>query len=730
MSAVDPLTTPLPRLVGAATARALRTLGLETAGDLLWHVPRRYAERGRLTDLADLRPGEQVTVLARVDSVEVRPMRRRRGQMMDVVVTDGRQRLTLTFFSVRGPQRRLAAGRVGLFAGTVEEYRRTRQLVHPDVMLLDEDTDADGAEAALTFAGDLIPVYPATRAIPSWRVAKAIATVLGPLTELPEPVPPSVRDELGLIGRLEALRTVHDPPDRERVHAALARLRFEEAFVLQTELARRRAASRALPSTPRPATQGGLLARFDATMPFSLTPAQRSIGEQIASELARDHPMHRLLHGDVGSGKTVVALRAMLAVIDAGGQAALLAPTEVLATQHHRTLRAMLGPLADGGLLGGAEDGTRVVLLTGSSSTAARRQALAEVAAGTAGIVVGTHALLSEPVRFADLGLVVVDEQHRFGVEQRASLAERSGAPHRPHLLVLTATPIPRTVAMTVFGDLDVSVLTELPPGRAPVATHVVPIKEKPHYLARTWERVREEVAAGNRVFVVCPRIGVDDQDEEGVDELDDDMAEQGPSASVTALVDELRSGPLADVDVGVLHGRMGPEDKDAAMGAFAAGRTPVLVATTVVEVGVDVPEATMMVVVDADRFGVASLHQLRGRVGRGTRPSVCLLLTRADADTPSRARVEAVAATTDGFALAELDLEHRREGDLLGVAQSGRRSSLRLLSLRRDGPVISRARSAAVSLVEHDPDLADHPALADELARVAGDRGDYLERA
>ncbi len=729
MTATDPLDVPLARLVGAATAKALRTLDLTTSGDLLWHLPRRYVERGRLTDLADLRPGEQVTVLARVASVDVRPMRRRRGQVMDVVVTDGHERLTLTFFSVRGPQRRLAAGRVGLFAGTVEEYRRSRQLVHPDFQLLDDDADADEAEAALTFAGDLIPVYPATRSMPSWRVAKAVTTVLRPLSDLPEPLPDSVRREHGLMDRLQAVRTVHDPPDREQVHAALTRLRFEEAFVLQTELARRRVASRAMPATPRPATDGGLLARFDASLPFPLTPGQRSVGEQIAAEMARDHPMHRLLHGDVGSGKTVVALRAMLAVIDAGGQAALLAPTEVLATQHHRTLQAMLGALAEGGLLGGDENGTRVALLTGSASSTMRRQTLAEIASGAAGIVVGTHALLSEHVQFADLGLVVVDEQHRFGVEQRAALAERPDTSRRPHLLVLTATPIPRTIAMTVFGDLDVSVLSELPPGRAPIATHVVPVRQKPHYLARTWQRVREEVEAGNRVFVVCPRIGVDDPDEVEVGGTDE-SAVLRPSTSVTALVDELRAGPLADVDIGVLHGRMSPEDKDAAMASFTSGATPVLVATTVIEVGVDVPDATMMVVMDADRFGVAALHQLRGRVGRGTKPSVCLLVTAAEDGTAARDRVEAIAQTTDGFALAEIDLEQRREGDLLGVAQSGRRSSLRLLSLRRDGAVIARARTAASAVVEQDPDLGAHPALAAELARVTGDRGDYLERA
>lgn len=718
----DVLEQPLPQVVGAATAKALRSLDIETVGDLLWHVPRRYAKRGELTDLAALTPGEQATVMARVEKVSTRPMRRKRGQVMDVVVTDGRSQLRLTFFSVRGPQRQLTPGRVGLFAGTVDTYQGARQLVHPEFVLMDSSLDADSAEAALAFASDLIPVYAATRSISSWRLAKAIDTVLGPMTTLPDPVPEPVRRARGLMGRLEALRALHSPDDLDRIDAATYRLRYEEAFVLQVELARRRAAALALPATPR--TQGGegLLTRFDAQRDFDLTASQVSVGEQIAGELARSHPMHRLLHGDVGSGKTVVALRAMLAVIDAGGQAALLAPTEVLAQQHYRSLRTMLGPLADGGMLGGAVEGTRIVLLTGSSSAAQRRRALLELASGEAGIVVGTHALLSDQVQFFDLGLVVIDEQHRFGVEQRAALAERSGTTHRPHVLVLTATPIPRTIAMTVFGDLDVSVLGELPPGRAAVATHVVPVAEKPHYLDRVWQRIAEEAAAGNRAFVVCPRIGTEDEPEPS--------ALDGPAAtSLLDLAQTLRS-TLPDVAIGVLNGRMSAEDKDAAMADFVSGATPVLAATTVVEVGVDVAEASIMVVMDAERFGVAQLHQLRGRVGRGSTPSVCLLVTAAPAASPARRRLDVIASTTDGFALAELDLAQRREGDLLGVAQSGRRSSLRLLSLRRDLALIEAARADAGAVVDVDPELADHPELASEVERMTRDKADYLERA
>jgi ATP-dependent DNA helicase RecG len=734
---IDLLAEPLAGLVGAATARALRSLEVETVGDLLWHVPRRYAQRGELTDLASLHPGEQATVLARVDTVAVRPMRQRRGQLMEVVVTDGRGRLRLTFFSLRGPQRQLAPGRVGLFAGTVEDYRGRRQLVHPEFWLLADGSDADAVDDALRFAGDLIPVYPSTSAIASWRVAKAVATVLGPLRDLPDPVPPQLRAARGHLDRLAALRVVHDPPDRATLAAGLARLRYEEAFVLQVELARRRRAAEALPATPRAGAGGALLAAFDARRAFPLTAAQQRVGAAIAADLARPHPMHRLLHGDVGSGKTLVALRAMLAVVDAGGQAALLAPTEVLAGQHERSIRALLGPLAEAGLLGGWQQGTRVVLLTGSVTGTRRRQVLAEIAAGTAGIVVGTHALLGEQVAFADLGLVVVDEQHRFGVEQRAALAERPGQEHRPHVLVMTATPIPRTVAMTVFGDLDVCVLDESPPGRQPVVTHLVPVAAKPHYLHRTWQRVREEVAAGRRAFVVCPRIGdtgaqTDPDAEEGwwtADAQTDPDAAVAPPTGALALADQLRAGPLQGVPIGVLHGRMSAEDKDAAMAAFAAGQTPVLVSTTVVEVGVDVPEASVMVVMDAERFGVAQLHQLRGRVGRGRHPGVCLLVTTAAADSPAAARLGQVAAQNDGFALAELDLEQRREGDLLGAAQTGRRSSLRLLSLRRDAELIEQARQDATALVAADPDLSEYPDLAAEVARMTGSRADYLER-
>jgi ATP-dependent DNA helicase RecG len=440
--------------------------------------------------------------------------------------------------------------------------------------------------------------------------------------------------------------------------------------------------------------------------------------------------MHRLLQGEVGSGKTVVALRAMLAVVDSGGQAALLAPTEVLAQQHHRSITAMLGPLAERGLLGGSDIGTRVALLTGSQATAARRTNLLDIVSGDAGIVVGTHALIQDTVDFHDLGLVVVDEQHRFGVEQRDALRNKAKVP--PHLLVMTATPIPRTVAMTVFGDLDVSTLTELPAGRSPIASHVVPAGEKPHFLERAWTRVREEVDNGHQVYVVCPRIGAGPEEE--ADDVPADAESTSalrPALAVLDVMPMLVDGPLAGLRVEMMHGRMPPEAKDDVMRRFAAGEVDVLVATTVVEVGVDVANATAMVVMDADRFGVSQLHQLRGRVGRGSAPGLCLLVTDSEAGTPARDRLDAVAATQDGFELSRLDLETRREGDVLGASQSGRRSSLRLLSVLRDEAVIAEAREDAAALVAADPDLGKHPALRAAVEAVLADqRAEYLEKA
>jgi ATP-dependent DNA helicase RecG len=719
------LATPLRAVVGARTADALRTgLGLETAHDLLRHYPRRYFERGELTSLTELEVGEQATVQARVMSVQARQIRPRLHKT-DMVVTDGLHDMPVTFFNQRWIKERHQPGSEVVLSGKVERFHRHLRMTNPEIAREDVDD----------FAGGIRPVYAATKAMSSGAVGKAVRLVLDVLGPLPDPLPDTVRARRKLLGLRDAYERIHRPRERSDWVRAQQRFRFEEAFVLQVELARRRRLSAALPAVPRRGGPGGLLDAFDARLPFALTPGQRSVGDDIAADLARPHPMHRLLQGEVGSGKTVVALRAMLAVVDAGGQAVLLAPTEVLAQQHHRSITALLGPLAEHGLLGGSEVGTRVALLTGSLGAAARRSALLEAASGQAGIVVGTHALLEERVSFADLGLVVVDEQHRFGVEQRAALSAKSPGETRPHVLVMTATPIPRTVAMTVFGDLETSTLADLPPGRAGVVTHLVPAAEKPHYLERAWQRLAEEARAGRQVYVVCARIGDgSDADPEGPDRADEPTEDEGPArptAAVLEVADLLRQGPLADVGVGVLHGRMTPEAKDDAMRRFASAEVPVLVATTVVEVGVDVPTASTMVVLDADRFGVSQLHQLRGRVGRGDVPGLCLLVTTAPDRSPSRARLAAVAATRDGFELSRVDLEHRREGDVLGAAQSGRRSSLRLLSVLRHEDVIRDARREAGLLVDADPDLATAPALAALVEDLVGEeRAEFLEKA
>ena len=718
------LDTPLRGVLGDKTAKVLASaLGLETVGDLLHHYPRRYAERGRLTDLASIRVGDHVTVMAEVMRTNVRPMRQRRGQIFEVVVGDGRTTLALSFFNQPWRERELRPGRQALFAGKVGEFRGKRQLANPEYQLVDGD---EAADVAADFAGRLIPVYPASEKIASWKIAQCVRIVLDGLPRLDDPLPEALLDERDLVPLDDAIRGIHRPSDVRELDAARARLKWDEAFVLQVALAQRRRIARLEPTPPRVRVPGGLVDAFEASLPFTLTSGQREVGGCIDADLAAPHPMHRLLQGEVGSGKTVVALRAMLTVVDAGGQAALMAPTEVLAAQHFRGIRDLLGPLGMAGELGAAEVATRVVLLTGSTPAAARRSALASLASGEAGIVIGTHALLEPDVAFRDLGLVVVDEQHRFGVEQRDVLRGKGTQP--PHVLVMTATPIPRTVAMTVYGDLETSTLTELPKGRAPIATHVVP-PERPQYLERAWQKVREEVEAGRQAFVVCPRIGGDEGDD-GLVTFEEEDARRPPLA-VMDVFPSLVAGPLAGLRVEMLHGRLPSDVKDSLMRRYAAGQVDVLVATTVIEVGVDVPNATVMVVMDAERFGISQLHQLRGRVGRGAHAATCLLVTEAPEGSPSRERVEAVARTLDGFELAGLDLAQRREGDVLGAAQSGRRSRLRLLELLRDGELIVAARAAATALVESDPDLEGHPALREAIAAMLDEeRAEYLEKA
>ncbi|MDI6097679.1 ATP-dependent DNA helicase RecG [Actinoplanes sp. NEAU-A12] len=721
--------TPLTKVLGAKTAKALEQhLDLNTAGDLIYHFPRRYDERGEHTDLRSLEVDEQVTVLAQVQGISVKPMRQRRGNMLEVTIGDGSgATLTCTFFNQAWRERELRKGVWGLFAGKVTEFRGKRQLNGPAYQLLSADATKDDAAAEIEeFAGALIPVYPAAQAVPTWVIAKCVRTLLDTFQPPDDPMPAEVRAKRNLCGIGTALREIHRPSSDAALYSAKHRLKWDEAFAVQLTLAQRRARAAAAPGTARPRAEDGLLSKFDAGLPYELTEGQRQVGEEIAADLTRPHPMHRLLQGEVGSGKTLVSVRAMLQVVDAGGQAALLAPTEVLATQHFRGISAQLGALGRAGELDGDPGGTQLALVTGSLGAVARRAALARVADGTAGIVVGTHALLYEGVDFKDLGLVVVDEQHRFGVEQRDALRAKASRP--PHVLVMTATPIPRTVAMTVYGDLETSILSQLPRGRSPIASHVIPALDKPAYLDRAWVRIKEEVRAGHQAYVVCPRIGEGPEDEE-TPPKDDEPARRPPLA-VTEVLPLLRDDYLKGLRIGMLHGKMPPDEKDTVMRRFAAGDVDVLVATTVIEVGVDVPNATVMLILDADRFGVSQLHQLRGRVGRGSAPGVCLLHTESVEGSAARERLDAVASTTDGFKLSEIDLEQRREGDVLGASQSGKHSHLRLLSLLRDEKLIKEARAEASELVGDDPDLSRHPALAASVAALVDeDRAEYLEK-
>ncbi|MGW1534500.1 helicase-related protein [Streptomyces aureus] len=1075
MDLVPVLEEPLKKALGAATAKVMAEhLGLHTVGDLLHHYPRRYEERGQLTHLADLPMDEHVTVVAQVADARLHTFAsakapRGKGQRLEVTITDGSGRVQLVFFGngVHKPHKDLLPGTRAMFSGKVSVFNRRLQLAHPAYELLRGEDD-EAAESVDSWAGALIPIYPATAKLESWKIAKSVQTVLPSAQQAVDPLPDPLRDGRGLVSLPEALLKIHRPGTKADIHDARARLKWDEAFVLQVALARRRHADTQLPAVARKPLPDGLLTAFDARLPFTLTEGQQKVSREIFDGLATEHPMHRLLQGEVGSGKaqpldatvltptgfrrmgdlregdevvvpdgeiavidgvfpqgerdvwrlvlsdgssvecddehlwivgtscawhrgqvpktmttreirldtfkangsskwyippaapvdlgrdvelpldpylfglllgdgsfrhnlrlstideeirdaaasavapdcrlvpvpgsrcdytiqlkqgsggvrnpviqalrnldlwgktshgkfipqefkntsvknrlallqglldtdgtvhkdgmsislcsaslrlaedvawlvrslggrarvlptkaafnvsvalpaeyapfrlsrkadrvcprpkyntfrrgiraveyvgrkpvqcisvahpshayvtdnftvthnTMVALRAMLAVVDAGGQAAMLAPTEVLAQQHHRSVTEMMGELAQGGMLGGAEHATKVVLLTGSMGAAARRQALLDLVTGEAGIVIGTHALIEDKVQFHDLGLVVVDEQHRFGVEQRDALRGKGKQP--PHLLVMTATPIPRTVAMTVFGDLETSVLDQLPAGRSPIASHVVPAADKPHFLARAWERVREEVENGHQAYVVCPRIGDEEDDpKKGArKKSSEDEAEKRPPLAVLDVADQLAKGPLQGLRVEVLHGRMHPDDKDAVMRRFAAGETHVLVATTVIEVGVNVPNATAMVIMDADRFGVSQLHQLRGRVGRGSAAGLCLLVSEMPEASPARQRLNAVASTLDGFELSRIDLEQRREGDVLGQAQSGVRSSLRMLAVIEDEEIIAEARDEATAVVAADPDLTDLPGLRVALdALLDEEREQYLDK-
>ena len=719
------LDSKLSSVVGDRTAKVLSdAFDIKSVGDLMRHYPRRYLVRGELSDISKLLEGDEVTILAEVLSSTNRPLRGRKGSIFEVVVTDGTDKLSLTFFNQAWREKELKVGRQGLFAGKVGIFNNKKQLSHPDYEMIPDGDDVDAAATA--FAGKYLPVYPATAKMPSWKISKCVEMAVDSLDEVADYLPESIRSAHAYPTLQQALVQLHRPVDLETAERARERLTFDEAFLLQSLLVLRRNELKKLNTLSRKVIKGGILQAFDESLPFELTGGQRQVSAEIEADLAQAHPMHRLLQGEVGSGKTIVALRAMLAVVDSGGQAALLAPTEVLAAQHLRTIEKLLGPMAQGGMLGSDEKSTQVTLITGSQNAAARKAALTLAASGDAGIVIGTHALLGEKVEFKDLGLIVVDEQHRFGVEQRDALREKAQKP--PHLLVMTATPIPRTVAMTVFGDLDISTLRELPLGRQPITTHVIAVMEKPTYLDRAWQRIREEVAQGHQAYIVAPRIQAGNDNNADIDFLFG--SESTDIASVEELAPRLHGKELAGLKVAMLHGRLSADEKDVTMKAFAAGEIDVLVSTTVIEVGVDVANATIMVIMDADRFGVSQLHQLRGRVGRGTSPGLCLLVTNSLAESPARNRLDAVAATLDGFELSRIDLEQRREGDVLGASQSGTQSHLRLLRVLRDEELIEAARTDAADLIATSLDLSGYPALRQELNAMQSNMAvDYLDK-
>ncbi len=731
--------SPVASVFGRSPKRKLVEEGLDihTVGQLLRHFPRRYVETSELSEVGTPEVGQLLSVVGEVTGAAVKPFHRGRKTQYrtEVRIRTNGVSFSLSFFSPYAGQahsyvEQMAPGSRGLFTGKARVFNGGWQLEQPHQLMF-----SDGGEDATL--SRLLPVYPLTGKLYVWDLIKVIRVALDLVTDVPDVLTADLRERYDVLDIMTALRLVHGPEDHGQAGAAQRRFRFEEALVLQLVLARRRAAQRALGAQAR-VGGGGLLAEFDSRLPFELTAGQQEIGAVLEAELARPHPMNRLLQGEVGSGKTLVALRAMLRVVDSGGQAVLLAPTEVLAQQHHRSLSGLLGDLAQVGMLGGAAQGTSVALLTGSMSKSSRDHALGLMRSGEAGLVIGTHALLEESVSFADLGLVVVDEQHRFGVKQRAALTDKAGSP--PHVLVMTATPIPRTVAMTVFGDLETSVLSELPAGRAPIQTNVVPLVDQPQWIGRVWERVREEVAKGHQVYVVCPRISGDTQEEGESDQLDVDedgevaratTAAKVALAAVEDLHEELVGGALRGLRVARLHGRLPPDEKERAMRSFAAGEIDVLIATTVIEVGVDVHNATTIVLLDADRFGVSQLHQLRGRVGRGGLPGLCLLVSRAEVGTPARERLDAVAGTTDGFELSRVDLEQRREGDVLGASQSGFRSSLVTLRVLRDEKTIVRAREAADELLAQEADLAAYPGLASAVADIeASQHSEFVDKS
>ena len=739
------LTDRLDGLLGAKAAAALESVfGIRTVGDLLRHYPRKYSQgmtvRGEDDELPE--EGEHITFVGEIEKAEVRwTSRTPKREYLVVTLSNRRPKVTATFFNAKFLKKQLVEGTRLMLSGEVGYFRSTMQLTHPGYLVLNAPSGRIGGTKSLrtiaataqsgdgefdmsVFERDYFPIYPASAKLQSWDIYACVRQILQVLDPIVDPLPESFVAEHDLVSEDTALRDIHTAEKEADRDRARARLTFDEAVGMQWALARRRNSELAQSGPQAPRRPDGLTAALLGALPFELTAGQREVLDVITDELAAAKPMNRLLQGEVGSGKTIVSVLAMLQMVDAGYQCALLAPTEVLAAQHARSIRDVLGPLAMAGQLGGADSATRVSLLTGSMSAAQKKQVREEVASGASGIVIGTHALLQDAVEFHRLGLVVVDEQHRFGVEQRDRLRAKAPQGLTPHLLVMTATPIPRTVALTVFGDLETSTLRELPRGRQPIATNVIFVKEKPQWLPRAWQRVAEEVAAGRQAYVVASRI-----DESDKDDSDESAEEKGPPPiPVTTLYEHLRHGPLAGLRIGLMHGRLPSDEKDAAMTAFRAGEIDVLVCTTVIEVGVDVPNATVMVVMDADRFGISQLHQLRGRIGRGSHPSLCLLATKLPESSKAGERLTAVAATLDGFALADLDLAERREGDVLGHSQSGRPITLRFLSLAEHLDVILAARELCESVYPVSPRDPGLTVLSEQF--TGSDRIDFLDKS
>jgi ATP-dependent DNA helicase RecG len=740
---VAALTDRLDFIIGKKAATSLEEVfGIRTVDDLLRHYPRKYNKGGSVLGDDDEPPeeGEHITFVDTITKAEPRWTNRQpKREYLVVTLGNRRPKVTATFFNARFLKKTLVEGTRVMLSGEVGFFKGTMQLTHPAFLILESPTGrsgggskslkamidasvvgADGELDMSVFESDFFPIYPASAKLQSWDIYACVRQVLAVLDPVVDPLPEDIVRERNMVSEDEAIRAVHVAESEAERSRALDRLRFDEAAGLQWALVSRRYGELSETGPLAPHREDGLAAALLRQLPFELTAGQREVLSVVSDELASTRPMNRMLQGEVGSGKTIVSLLAMMQMIDAGFQCAMLAPTEVLADQHARSMREVLGPLAMGGQLGGSDDATRVVLLTGSMSAAQKREVRAEISSGAAGIVIGTHALIQDAVEFRQLGMVVVDEQHRFGVEQRDQLRAKATGGITPHLLVMTATPIPRTVALTVYGDLETSTLRELPRGRQPITTNVIFSKVQPSWLERAWQRVVEEVDAGRQAYVVAPRI--DEEDNIGGDK---------PARSAASVVDlfaRLRRHELAGLRLGLMHGRLSPDEKDDAMAGFRAGQIDVLVCTTVIEVGVDVPNATVMVVMDADWFGISQLHQLRGRIGRGSHPSLCLLETKLPADSKAGVRLQAVASTLDGFELADLDLAERREGDVLGRNQSGRSIGLRLLSLNEHREIIEDARAFCEYAYPRNPTDRGLALLAAHFTET--ERIEYLDKS